>query len=109
MSYREEYWPQILLEYANERCEVCGEKPSDPAHIISRKAGGPAMDFNLLALCRNHHSAQHACGWHRFCEKHPMIYEALAVRGWVFTGHKLYQENEHNRKFLPGFRSDWIY
>jgi hypothetical protein len=38
--------------------------PIDPAHIQSVGAGG--SDFQVVPLCRKHHSQQHQMGWTDF-------------------------------------------
>lgn len=53
-------------------CLVCDRAPeanasgqSDPAHVVSRGAGGKDRG-NVVPLCRKHHMRQHAVGWRRF-------------------------------------------
>lgn len=43
-------------------CLVCGKRPSDPAHVRSRGAGGRDRG-NVIPLCRDHHREQHQHGW----------------------------------------------
>jgi hypothetical protein len=54
-------------------CEWCGRQTPegcDPAHIISRGAGGPDHPLNLIALCR---------GWHEgdFTSCHVRTHQGL--------------------------------
>ncbi len=72
---------KALDETAAKPCLICGSK-ADPAHIKSRGAGGADEASNLLALCRAHHTEQHAIGFVRFAEKHPKVLRALEARGW---------------------------
>lgn len=53
-------------------CEICGG-PADVHHIISRGAGGKDETWNLLCLCRMHHSHYHNAGWWKFVEWYPRL------------------------------------
>lgn len=49
-------WQQIV-DSKQGPCRVCGAPPpNDPAHIIGRGQGGPDSEWNVLPLCREHHS-----------------------------------------------------
>lgn len=72
---------KVLDEASSAPCIICFAK-ADPAHIRSRGAGGDDENSNLLALCRAHHTEQHAIGFVRFTEKHPKVLKALQARGW---------------------------
>ena len=63
-------------------CIVCGNTPSDQAHLKSVGSGGTMDEFNLIALCRRHHSEQHQIGFVRFIGKHKHIYSILRSKGW---------------------------
>jgi len=39
------------------RCLVCGARPVDPAHLVSRALGGCDQPDCVVALCRIHHRA----------------------------------------------------
>lgn len=73
---------QALSKVRGSSCVVCS-KPSDPAHIKSRGAGGDDIPDNLIALCRQHHSEQHQRGWVRFAEENINLLVALEAKGWV--------------------------
>lgn len=73
--------PKVLADVRGQPCVVCG-KPSDPAHIKSRGAGGDDTHDNVLPLCRSHHIKQHALGWNRFCTMFPRAGIELFRRGW---------------------------
>lgn len=62
---------------------ICKVK-SDPCHIKSVGSGGGDEDWNIINLCRMHHTFQHSFGWFRFCEKFPVVARELDKRGWVF-------------------------
>jgi 5-methylcytosine-specific restriction endonuclease McrA len=54
-------------------CEVC-TSPAESHHIVSRGAGGPDEDWNVLNLCRKCHSEVHVNGWLAFGKAHPRLY-----------------------------------
>lgn len=39
------------------RCLVCGHRPVDPAHVVSRARGGCDHPDCVIPLCRAHHRA----------------------------------------------------
>lgn len=61
-----------IAEIKKLPCLVCGLEPSDPAHLRSRGAGGGDELWNLIPLCRPHHSEQHAIGLKSFVEKYDL-------------------------------------
>jgi hypothetical protein len=63
-------------------CVACGRMNPDRAHIRSRGAGGPDSDFNIILLCRMHHSRQHTVGWGKFCLEYPSVKSELLKKGW---------------------------
>ncbi len=72
-----------LLKYIRQlNCLVCGVSPSDPAHIKSRGAGGPDAMFNLMPLCRTHHTQSHRLGWASFASRYPVIRAYLRLLEW---------------------------
>lgn len=78
----------ILDFYRRRRCDICGVKPSDPAHIKTRGSGGNDEHFNLLSLCRIHHTEQGQIGFWKMVKKYPFFGHILAEKGWVFNGEK---------------------
>ncbi len=66
-------------------CEACGfNGVVDRAHIKSKGSGGTMDDFNIILLCREHHTEQHKLGWNKMSIKHSRISLSLASRGWKF-------------------------
>jgi hypothetical protein len=65
------------------KCKVpnCNNFTIDRHHIKTRKAGGADDDWNLIELCRKHHTEIHRIGSATFIEKYSMqsIFEQ---RGW---------------------------
>lgn len=53
--------------------------PSDPAHVISRGAGGKDH-ANVVSLCRLHHNQAHAIGVETFQARHGLILDVVAGR-----------------------------
>ena len=56
----------------SQPCLVCRRRPSDPAHIQTKGAGGSDTAENLMPLCRMHHSEQHQIGIKSFTRKHDL-------------------------------------
>lgn len=76
--------PRSHVESARARpCIVCGKK-SDACHIRSKGAGGGEEDWNLLSMCREHHSEQHRLGWSKFVSRHKVVEDELRRKGWRF-------------------------
>jgi hypothetical protein len=65
-------------------CIACGSNNSERHHIKTRKTFGSNEDFNILNLCRQHHSLVHTCGMNKFIEKFPQIKNVLIEKGWEF-------------------------
>lgn len=64
-------------------CLICGQK-ADPHHIKSRGAGGNDVDWNLIPLCRFHHTEVHKIGLSLFQNKYYEIQQWLLNNGWTF-------------------------
>lgn len=75
---------EFLDTFHQMRCLVCSRQGCDPCHVQTRGAGGPDEDWNVLPLCRQHHSEQGQVGFQRFCEKYPKVRLELEARGWAF-------------------------
>jgi len=58
-------------------CVVCGQTPSEAAHVRSRAAGGTWRD--LVPLCHAHHQEQHTIGIRSFEDRHGVDLAALAT------------------------------
>jgi hypothetical protein len=58
-------------------CCVCSRRPADPAHIVSRGAGG--RPDQCVPLCRRCHSAQHSEGIKTFQERRGINLELVAA------------------------------
>lgn len=78
----------LLDKFRKQRCHICNMKPCDPCHIKTVGSGGPDVEWNLLSLCRPHHTEQHALGFYRMCDKYPFLRQILAHKGWIFDGSK---------------------
>lgn len=64
------------------QCMLCGNPQVDACHIRSRGAGGPDKDWNLLRMCREHHTQQHKMGFQWMCRKYPVLFLILRAKGW---------------------------
>lgn len=68
----------------NRPCEVCGGW-GEPAHVKTRRNAGAWLELpdgtrvgNMVSLCRDHHTQQHAMGIHTFEARHGIDMEAIA-------------------------------
>lgn len=74
---------KALLElYHSRTCAVCGTKGCDPAHIKTVKSGGHDTEWNVMPLCRQHHTEQHTIGIISFIEKYHEARWYLLNYGW---------------------------
>ena len=71
------------------RCLVCNKSPVDVAHIKTRGSGGSDEEWNLMPLCREHHTEQHKIGIVTFTNKYYSVHYWLADRGWSIENKKL--------------------
>lgn len=59
-------------------CCICdASPPSDPAHVLSRGAGGRDSG-NCASLCRRHHDQQHSIGLASFEKRYRISLEVVA-------------------------------
>lgn len=56
----------------------------DPAHIKTRGAGNGDQPWNIMPLCRKHHTEQHQIGWFTFAKKYINVLNWLRENGWRF-------------------------
>jgi hypothetical protein len=80
----------LLDTYHAKLCAACGCRPSDPCHIRSRGAGGPDLPWNIIALCRTHHTEQHKIGWDRMMRKYPQVRMFMIQNGWTKLNGRLW-------------------
>jgi hypothetical protein len=66
----------------SQPCIVCGNSKVDACHIRSKGAGGPDEEWNLVPMCREHHTQQHRFGWGAFMNRHPEAQFVLKQMGW---------------------------
>lgn len=79
---------ELLDKYKKYKCAICGKGPCDPCHIKTVGSGGHDEDWNLLAMCREHHTMQHSIGFWKLCSLYPFLRQTLAQKGWIFDGNK---------------------
>lgn len=83
----------LLDTYHNKKCLACDSRPCDPAHIRTVARGGPDTTWNVVPLCRKHHTEQHKLGWDRMRRKYPQLHIELILQGWT---------KENGRLWHPG-------
>lgn len=85
---------ELLDRVAAMPCAVCGNSRllNDPSHIRSRGAGGPDTDWNVVAMCRRHHTEWHAIGYLTFLDSYPSFRQCLLAMGWSITGSGLWHQ-----------------
>ena len=83
---------RAMREYreAHPVCEACRQEPTQACHhIVGEKAGGPAEDWNFLALCLYCHiPGVHQMGWKTFSRHYPHL-EAKMVAARIKCGKSL--------------------
>lgn len=58
------------------------ERETDLDHIRTRGAGGGDDHWNLMPLCRFHHSERHQIGVNAMAKKYPRYRRWLQRNGW---------------------------
>ena len=76
---------QVLEEFRKGQCIICFSDAVDACHIKSKGSGGPDLQFNLISMCRKHHSEQHQVGWFKMIALHPILLLVLKAKGWSLT------------------------
>lgn len=67
-------------------CLICGGV-GEVHHLLTRKAWPEYRDseFNLVPMCRKHHSEVHSYGMTKMGTKYPLFEVALKHRGWFYS------------------------
>ncbi len=65
-------------------CLVCGCE-SEKHHIKTRGAGGDDSEYNLMDLCRIHHTEVHSLGLTTFANKYEQVNKWLLKYNWEFN------------------------
>ena len=76
--------PKSSPQSQAHNCVACGRRPVDRAHIKTQGSGGTWDDWNIMFLCRWHHSESHALGWSEFSMRYPLVHFELVRKGWCF-------------------------
>lgn len=80
------------------RCTACNNKGDlDLHHLISRGAGGPDSEENLMPLCRLCHTRLHVKGLLHMTEQFPQLVKWLKGSGWELT-------DWPKKRWLPPFK-----
>lgn len=72
----------LRKKFKGQTCLVCQNPEIDLCHVKSKGSGGPDEVFNLMALCRNHHSEQHRMGIVSFFWNYPRVQGYLLASEW---------------------------
>lgn len=103
------------LQAARDKpCIICGRPaPSDPSHIKTRGSGGPDTEWNVVPMCRVHHTEWGKRGCLTFIRKHPAFGSKLYALGWYLMLGKLWndkltlkQENRSESESPSGLRQE---
>lgn len=65
-------------------CLSCGRFLVDLHHVKTQGAGGNDENYNLMPLCREHHTEVHTIGLNSFSERYIKVYQWLINNGWEF-------------------------
>jgi hypothetical protein len=82
-------------------CLVCRSTPCDVAHIKTQGSGGSDEAWNLMPICRRHHSEQHTIGILSFSSKYLQVATYMADHGWFIHNGKLLNERFITGESLP--------
>lgn len=73
----------VLRKTRTMPCLVCQHSYVDACHVISKGAGGPDEQWNLMPLCRAHHIQQHQQGLGTFLYYNFRVKQYLIQQGWI--------------------------
>ena len=76
----------LLEDVRSCPCLICRGRDSDAHHIRTRGAGGGDNWWNVIPLCRAHHTEWHNIGAIRFLNRYPDALEFLGKLGWQLNG-----------------------
>jgi hypothetical protein len=71
-------------KWAEGQCLVCGSRTVDRCHIKVKRRHDPVYDepWNIMLLCREHHTQQHKIGLITFVREHRAVWRELQAKGW---------------------------
>ncbi len=82
---------QLLDTYHVMRCMVCSKAPPcDPSHIKTKGSGGPDTKWNVVPMCRIHHTEWGTLGYTHFTNRYPGFGFTLKCMGWAMVNGKLW-------------------
>jgi len=72
------------MKYRSEEltCIACSQQGVDLHHIKTRGAGGCDSYFNLMPLCRKHHTEVHKIGMRKFARTYARVRFWLVNNNW---------------------------
>lgn len=68
-------------------CIICGLS-GERHHVKSRGSGGTDDDWNIMYLCRKHHTEFHLIGSTTFVNKYAQAYKWMFDNKWEFNEFK---------------------
>lgn len=78
-----------LLDSFKERyCLVTNRRGAEAHHVITRGAGGPDEEWNLMPLSRQAHAEVHQIGLNKFARKYKRVREWLLANGWQYDDYR---------------------
>jgi 5-methylcytosine-specific restriction endonuclease McrA len=85
---------KLAEKYRGQPCIICSQ-PGEGDHILPLGMGGSKKrdsDFNLWALCRQHHREKHDTSLQKFIEKY-RLWEKIESKGFYWTGERYWHED----------------
>lgn len=75
---------ELLNSFWGLPCAICKKTEGTVAHHIkTKKSGGPDLEWNLLALCVEHHTEIHKRGMAFMVQKYFYLSSILKKKGWM--------------------------
>jgi predicted restriction endonuclease len=85
---------ELRRTYRFKACVICMKRGCDPSHVKSYGSTGIDEEWNIIPLCRVHHSEWHQRGALSTTEKYPRLKDHLISLGWSFLSGKLFHPNQ---------------
>ena len=82
----------LLDTFHKKRCVVCNRLGCDPCHIKSKGSGGNDTEWNVMPLCREHHTEQHKIGWIKMMHNYASVAFYLESHGWEILNDRLFRD-----------------
>lgn len=83
---------ELLNKIKEEPCIICGKGPCDPSHIKTQGSGGPDTRWNVVPMCRKHHTEWGLIGRYSFVGQYPDFGKYLQLYGWSWDKYNWYHK-----------------